>query len=80
MNFSNNHNGYKVCYKEENSRQYIRYFLARTYKEAKFVRYACILYPPTARDDNHELLHPTWRILPVRNSEVRDGIWRENPF
>ena len=24
--------GYKVCYKEENSRKYVRYFLTYTYK------------------------------------------------
>ena len=78
-----NHNkcyGYKVCYKEENANRYVRHFLTYTYKEAQSVIVGYIRYPPTAREDNHVLVKPKWKIIPVKVNEVKQGIWRECPF
>jgi len=75
-----NSNGYKVCYKEKNSKHYVRYFLTYTYKHAKFVMASYLLYPPKDRQDNHILVEPVWKIIPIKNKEIKDGIWREIPF
>lgn len=72
--------GYKVCYKEKGSKRYIRYFITYTYKQAKKILKYYILYSPTAREDNHILDNPIWKIIPIKHSEVKDGIWREDPF
>ena len=72
--------GYKVCYKEQGSNQYIRHFKTRNYKDAiKMITYYK-RYPPTARDDNHKLKRPKWRAIPITFKEIQDGIWREVPF
>ena len=80
MRKKRHNNGYKVCYKEKGSRQYIRYFITYTYKQAKLAVNGYKLYPPTAREDNHILDNPIWKIIPIKHSEVRDGIWRDDPF
>ena len=72
--------GYKVCYKEQGSNQYIRHFLTRTYKDAISMIALYKRYPPRARKDNHKLKKPKWRAIPVSFKEVQDGIWREVPF
>ena len=72
--------GYKVCYKEENSRKYVRYFLTYTYKQAQTALLGYIRYPPKAREDDHILVNPIWKIIPVKKREVKQGIWRECPF
>ena len=33
-----------------------------------------------AREDGHILKNPKWVIIPIKHSEVRDGIWHEDPF
>ena len=72
--------GYKVCYKEQGSNQYIRHFLTRNYKEAiKMITYYK-RYPPKAREDNHKLKKPKWRVIPITIKEIHNGIWREAPF
>ena len=72
--------GYKVCYKEQGSNQYIRHFMTHTYKDAIKVMNSYRHYPPTARDDNHKLKKPKWRVIPITIKEIYDGIWREVPF
>ena len=72
--------GYKVCYKEENAKRYVRHFLTYTYKQAKTAMVGYIRYPPAAREDNHVLVNPKWKIIPVKVNEVKQGIWRECPF
>ena len=72
--------GFKVCYKEQGSNQYIRHFLTRTYKDAISMIALYKRYPPRARKDNHKLKKPKWRAIPVSFKEVQDGIWREVPF
>lgn len=75
-----NQYGYKVCYKEEHTQRYIRHFLTYTYKQAQRALAGYIRYPPRARDDNHVLVNPKWKIIPVNKKEVKRGIWRECPF
>lgn len=72
--------GYKICYKEQGSNQYIRHFLTRTYKDAISMIALYKRYPPRARKDNRKLKKPKWRAIPVSFKEVQDGIWREVPF
>ncbi len=76
----NNPYGYKVCYKEKGCREYIRHFMTYTYRQAKQAKSSYISHPPRAREDDHELKKPEWVIIPIKKSEVRAGIWREDPF
>ena len=77
---TNNPYGYKVCYKEESAAKYIRYFMTYTYRQAVYAKAEYIRFPPRARDDGHILNKPKWVIIPIKHSEVRAGIWREDPF
>ena len=77
---TNNPYGYKVCYKEEGAKDYIRHFKTYTYKQAVTARAGYIRFPPRAREDGHILKKPKWVIIPIKHSEVRAGIWREGPF
>ena len=72
--------GYKVCYREENSKALIRYFITHTYRQAVSMRKFYLLYPPRSRIDNHKLVNPKWYIVPINRQEVQKGIWREVPF
>ncbi len=72
--------GYKVCYREQGSKIYIRHFMTYTLREALYAKRSYILYPPRARSDNHKLNNPTWKIIPINKDEVIAGIWREVPF
>lgn len=72
--------GYKVCYKEQHNKCYIRYFMTYTYKQARRALKGYIRYPPKDRKDNHKLIKPKWKIIPINRKEVKDGIWREVPF
>ena len=51
-----------------------------TYKKAVQIMNSYQKYPPTAREDNHVLKNPTWRVIPITIKEIYDGIWREVPF
>lgn len=75
-----NGNGFKICYREQGSKLYIRYFMTYTYKQAKRALRYYLLYPPRARNDNHKLNNPTWKIIPINKDEIKAGIWREVPF
>lgn len=75
-----NRYGYKVCYKEQYSKQYVRHFIAYTYSQAKLAKHGYLLYPQYSRLDNHILQNPKWKILPISKAEVLAGIWREDPF
>ena len=72
--------GYKVCYREEGNKRYVRYFLTYTLKQAVSVLNAYIRYPPTVRENGRVLNRPRWKIIPVNRREVVAGIWREPPF
>ena len=72
--------GYKVCYREEGAKEYVRYFLTHTRKQAFNAMRSYIRYPPTARDGDRELVNPKWKVIPVSKKEIKCGIWRECPF
>ena len=76
----NSPNGYKVCYKEKGKRNYIKHFLTYTYSQARAAKRYFQRYPQHSREDKHLLRKPEWVIIPIKKSEVRDGIWREIPF
>lgn len=72
--------GYKVCYKEKGCKNYIRRFITRTYREAKEMKEMYLRFPSLATLSNRPLKKPEWVIIPIKKSEVRDGIWHEVPF
>ena len=76
----NNPYGYKVCYKEDGSKDYTSHFKTYTYRQAVKAKAGYIRFPPRARCDGHILKNPKWVIIPIQHSEVRDGIWHEAPF
>lgn len=57
--------GYKVCYREEDAKKYVRYFLTHTRKQAFNAMRSYIRYPPTSRDGDKELVNPKWKVIPV---------------
>ena len=76
----NNPYGYKVCYREEGAKEYVRHFMTYTYSQAVNAKAGYLRFPPRAREDNHILNKPNWVIIPIRYSEVKDGIWHQDPF
>ena len=76
----NNPYGYKVCYKKKGCTEYIIQFLTYTYNQALQARRYYRKYETKSRNDNHLLKKPNWVIIPVKKSEVKDGIWHEVPF
>ena len=80
MKTQNNLFGYKVCYREDNSKELIRHFITHTYRQAASMKRYYLLYPPRSRIDNHKLKNPKWYIIPINRQEVQKGIWREVPF
>lgn len=75
-----NTNGYKICYREQGTTEYVRWFITRTYRKAKHVLRGCFRFPPTERASNRPLVNPHWKIIPITNKEIKAGIWREIPF
>lgn len=80
IDMKRNYYGFKICYREFGSPQYIRHFITYTYEQAKQALDYYLRYPPRARNDNHKLNNPTWKIIPINKDEIRAGIWREVPF
>ena len=74
------HYGYKVCYREQDSKEYVRYFLTYTLQQARRAMADYIRYPPHDRDTGRKLVCPKWKVIPVTKKEVIGGIWRECPF
>lgn len=72
--------GYKICYKEQGSKEYIRYFMTYTYKQAINAMNGYIRYPPQERNTGRKLIHPKWKVMPITKKEVIGGIWQECPF
>lgn len=82
MKKKNKHNsfGYKICYREPGKIRYRRYFKTYTYREAKMAYLSFKRFPPKSREDGHMLSPAEWVIIPIKHSEVKDGIWLEDPF
>ena len=72
--------GYKVCYREQGDKRYVRHFLTYTYQQAVRALHYYIRDPPPSREDGHILKKPKWKIVPVSRKEIKAGIWRECPF
>lgn len=72
--------GYKICYREAGSKEYVKHFMTYNFRQAIRALTYYKLYPPRAREDDHKLNNPTWTIIPISRDEVRAGIWREVPF
>ena len=75
-----NSHGYKVCFREKGDKEYTIRFLTKTYRETKEMKEMYLRFPSLATLTNHPLKKPEWVIIPIKKSEVRDGIWHEVPF
>ena len=76
----NNPYGYKVGYRENGSRLFIRYFKTYTYEQALFSLRHYREYQPNERETNRPLINPVWSIKPITRKEYKKGIWDELPF
>ena len=76
----NNPYGYKVCCQDKRLRTFICYFKTRTYKKAVEMKRYFARKPPKTQKNKRFTKRHTWVIIPIKRSEVRRGIWRENPF
>ena len=79
MNKKNRY-GYKVGYRENGSRIFIRYFMTYTYQQAKMCLRHYRKSPPRERETNRPLINPFWEIKPITKKEILAGIWDEIPF
>ncbi len=66
--------GYKICYREESSEEYVRHYMTYNFRQAIRALTYYKQYPPRAREDGHELNNPTWTIIPISRDEVLAGI------
>ena len=72
--------GYKVGYRENGSRIFIRYFMTYTYPQAQMCLRHYRKAPPRERETNRPLINPFWEIKPITKKEILAGIWDEIPF
>jgi hypothetical protein len=76
----NNPYGYKVGYRENGNRLFIRHFMTYTYKQARFSLRFYRKYPQRNRETNRPIIDPFWEIKPITKKEYLAGIWDELPF
>ena len=76
----NNPYGYKVGYRENGSRLFVRYFMTYTYNQALYSRRHYRKSPQRTRDINRPIVDPFWEIKPITKKEYLAGIWDEIPF
>ena len=76
----NNPFGYKVGYRENGNRLFIRHFMTYTYKQACFSLRFYRKYPQRNRKTNRPIIDPFWEIKPITKKEYLAGIWDELPF
>jgi len=76
----NNPYGYKICYREKGSPEYIERFLTYSYRQAVKVKQMYVKWPNMACIGNMTIKKPTWYIIPITKKEVKAGIWRQVPF
>ena len=76
----NNPYGYKVGYRENGSRLFVRYFMTYTYNQALYSRRHYRKSPQRTRDTNRPIVDPFWEIKPITKKEYLAGIWDELPF
>lgn len=76
----NNRYGYKIGYRENGSRSFIRYFMTYTYKQALFSLEHYRQSPQRERETNRPIVNPSWEIKPITKKEYKAGIWDKIPF
>ena len=76
----NNPYGYKVGYRENGSRLFVRHFMTYTYNQAIYSRRHYCKSPQRTRDTNRPIVDPFWEIKPITKKEYLAGIWDEIPF
>ena len=76
----NNPYGYKVGYRENGSRLFVKYFMTYTYNQALFSQRFYRKYPQRTRETNRPIVDPFWEIKPITKKEYLAGIWDEPPF
>lgn len=64
-----NDNGYKVCYREEGRKTFVRYMCCNTYSGAEWTIQRCRCDPPRTKD-GHILKKPAWKIIPLTYKEL----------
>ena len=75
----NNPYGYKVGYRENGSRSFIRTFVAYTYKQACSMLHYYHRYSKEPKS-NRPIVNPFWTIEPITKKEILAGIMDEIPF
>lgn len=75
----NNPYGYKVGYRENGSRSFIRTFVAYTYKQACSMLHYYRRYSKEPKS-NRLIVNPFWTIEPITKKEILAGIMDEIPF
>lgn len=76
----NNPYGYKVGYRENGSRLFVKHFMTYTYNQAIYSRRHYCKSPQRTRDTNRPIVDPFWEIKPITKKEYLAGIWDEIPF
>ena len=76
----NNPYGYKVGYRECGNRLFNRFFIAYTYRQARFYLRYYRKFQQFNRENNCPIIDPFWQIKPITKKEYLAGIWDENPF
>ena len=76
----NNRYGYKIGYRANGSRRFIRYFITYTYEQALFSLRYYRNYPQRERETGTPIVNPFWGIKPITKREYNAGIWDEIPF
>lgn len=76
----NNPYGYKVGYRENGNRLFIKHFMAYTYKQALYARLFYHKHTQRTRDTNRPIIDPFLEIKPITKKEYLAGIWDEIPF
>ena len=76
----NNPYGYKVGYRENGNRPFIKHYMTYNYKQALFSLRLYRKYPQRTRNNNRPIVDPFWEIKPITKKEYLAGIWDELPF
>lgn len=75
----NNPYGYKVGYRENGSRRFIRHLITNTYDLANWEMERYKKMKVRSRKDNHIIFNPIWEVVPLRRLESLI-VWRDCPF
>jgi hypothetical protein len=68
--------GYKICFVDKKTSEYIRYFITYTYLDAVNALNYYIRYPPKETI----IKSGCWKIKKITKSDFKNGIWNTIPF